>query len=139
MYPSLAHTGSIGAFRRLVASFTIIAWVFGTLVCPEAAEAFGTTPQSAVHKFRGESGAGNLRHSSSCNVFTHASTLLASTIGATADRADGMQFLLAVLPLVSGLAATGSMATGIARFYHGPPRTRSARFATSWSHAPPAL
>lgn len=157
-----AKFGSFGVVRRLVALLAITAWMLGIFVCPnDSAAALGATHYTTSHETPGgtahgaaapgvtQPAAAHGNHDGgtpprpdvdpSCQVLAHTSGVLQATAAVPADRSGGLELPRAVISSVSAPTPAGCAAIGTDRFFGGPPRTRSAGFATFWSRAPPAL
>ena len=128
----------VGGLRRIVAMLAIVAWTFGTFICPNASDAIGAAHQWTADEHHNGAVPDGLDVDPSCQVLAHSSASLQPAPAMPAGGEIGVDFSYAIIASGLGPIATIGPPAAIVRFISRPPRSRSTRFATFWSHAPPS-
>jgi hypothetical protein len=131
-----------GRFRRAVALLALTAWTLSGFACPMPEHSMGAVqaqhdapmPGSHVHQHRSPS------HPESdlcCELLSNAHAIAQPIATPTPEKACGSS-VAAASAAVPSLVPETDPTTRLIPPSNGPPRNLSQRFATFWSHAPPA-
>jgi hypothetical protein len=130
-------------FRRAVALLAVTAWTLSGFVCPMPDHGMGAVQ---AHDHALTSGGHVHQHGKSprhtvgdlcCELLGHASAIAQPVSTRTPEKAPALLFAAAVVAVPSLTPEIDPTRRPIPPS-NGPPRSPSQRFATFWSHAPPA-
>ena len=131
--------GFAGCVRRVVALLALTAWILGTFACPDANDAAAAVHSSLPEEHHNAASTGSLDIDPSCQVLAHFDAVPPSAVAIPEMFKIGAHFAYAVIPVALQSATRSGSYSEVIRPCHGPPRSAAARFATFWSHAPPAI
>ncbi|MGB8328242.1 MAG: hypothetical protein WCE48_11770 [Steroidobacteraceae bacterium] len=137
------RTEAAGRFRRGVALLALTAWTLSGFFCPMPDHGIDTVPaQQHTAALSGQmhehgNSPNQLDPDLCCQLLSGAHAIAQALAIPTTGKAWKPSFAIATVAVSSSLPEA-SRSARLLPFSHGPPENLYRRFATFWSHAPPA-
>jgi hypothetical protein len=137
------YVETYGRFRGAVAVLALAAWTLSAFACPmpdygtDAVHAHEDAPALRGH-VREHGQQTSHPDSDLCCALLSDVHAIAQPLATTAAKAAPAPSVVAAIVEVAGRAADAGPAARLTPLSNGPPRNLYQRFATFWSHAPPA-
>jgi len=142
-HPSTQRVKTGGRFRRAVVLLALTAWTLGGFACPMpdhgmgAVQAHDHAPTPGGHIHQHGKPPSHPESDLCCELLCNAHAIAQPVATLKPERAPALLFAVAGVAVPSLVPETDPARPPIP-LSNGPPRNLSQRFASFWSHAPPA-